>query len=352
MTKAAGPSEKPIAGPLRRARYVPRQLVSAAELNADQAYFRELARRHNRFLHGCGVVCGLEVLVQPGGLEVLVQPASQAPRVVVTPGHAISPRGDDIYLPAEREITLGEARRCFDNDQDRTCYVVLAYREAPVAPAPVLPDPCMPAVGQQFSRVLAGYALTLEEELPAGWGPPPDCGDLACELWRDAPPHGAPSPCAPCPPGDAGDQVVLAALRLAPQGGGVAVSYAPRRRVLSLQFLAETLRCLLPRLTGIAPDRAAQGTRVAVTLAGERLMEAREARFGSGIVAALVERADDQVVVQLDIAANARPGPRGFRLLTTRGVANGAACGLQFTVLPGGSGYGDHLSSGIGGELL
>ena len=47
------------AGQLLRPRYFPRQMVTAADLTADQEYFRDRLRRHNRLLHGCGVICGL-----------------------------------------------------------------------------------------------------------------------------------------------------------------------------------------------------------------------------------------------------------------------------------------------------
>src|SRR5215211_7302343 len=45
--------ERP-AQPLPQPRYFPRQVVTADDLTADQEYFRERLRRHNRMLHGCG----------------------------------------------------------------------------------------------------------------------------------------------------------------------------------------------------------------------------------------------------------------------------------------------------------
>ena len=46
---------------LERVRYFPRQLLPADDLSAEPDYLRERARRHNRYLHGWGVVCGCSV---------------------------------------------------------------------------------------------------------------------------------------------------------------------------------------------------------------------------------------------------------------------------------------------------
>ena len=43
-------------------RYYPRQLITPADLTLEQDYFRDRLRRHNRLLHGWGVVCGALVL--------------------------------------------------------------------------------------------------------------------------------------------------------------------------------------------------------------------------------------------------------------------------------------------------
>ena len=48
---------------LVRTRFFPGQLVGPADFTQDQRYFREKHRRHNRMLHGWGVVCGVETVV-------------------------------------------------------------------------------------------------------------------------------------------------------------------------------------------------------------------------------------------------------------------------------------------------
>jgi len=49
--------------------YFPRQLLTADDMTADQQYFLNKLRRHNRYLHGWGVVCGLEIFGGPDGGE-------------------------------------------------------------------------------------------------------------------------------------------------------------------------------------------------------------------------------------------------------------------------------------------
>src|SRR5947209_10205738 len=46
---------------LERVHFFPRQLLTADDMDAEQHYFRQKLRRHTRFLHGWGVVCGCEV---------------------------------------------------------------------------------------------------------------------------------------------------------------------------------------------------------------------------------------------------------------------------------------------------
>lgn len=73
-----------------RVRYFFGMLVGIDEFIQEQAYFRAKACRHNRLLHGWGVVSGLEV--SPVGLD--------GTQVSVTPGYAIDPGGNEISVDA------------------------------------------------------------------------------------------------------------------------------------------------------------------------------------------------------------------------------------------------------------
>ena len=50
---------------LERVRYFPRQLITADDMRAEQEFILNKMRRHNRFLHGWGVVCGCKVVPMP-----------------------------------------------------------------------------------------------------------------------------------------------------------------------------------------------------------------------------------------------------------------------------------------------
>ena len=47
---------------IERNRYFAGQLLDETDLTEEQLYFREKNRRHNRLLHGWGIVSGLGVL--------------------------------------------------------------------------------------------------------------------------------------------------------------------------------------------------------------------------------------------------------------------------------------------------
>src|SRR5438477_11652984 len=70
-----------------RPRFFAGQVLTEADLNRLEQYTVDKNRLHNRYLHGWGVVCGLDVVCDPcaGG-------------VVVRPGYALSPCGDDIIV--------------------------------------------------------------------------------------------------------------------------------------------------------------------------------------------------------------------------------------------------------------
>ncbi len=80
---------------LERPRFVPGQLLSDADLNDQLSYLLAKNRLHNRYLHGWGVVCGLEVA------------CSDCDGVVtVKPGYAIDPCGNDVIVCAEQDFNL------------------------------------------------------------------------------------------------------------------------------------------------------------------------------------------------------------------------------------------------------
>jgi hypothetical protein len=70
---------------LKRNRFFPGKLLTAEDLALEQEYFRERLKRHNRYLHGFGVVFGLEVSKSGG-------------EIVISPGLAIDCQGNEIVV--------------------------------------------------------------------------------------------------------------------------------------------------------------------------------------------------------------------------------------------------------------
>jgi len=110
---------------LRRPRYFPGRILDAATLTAEQNYFREKMRRHNRALIGSGVVSGLAVRVTDA-----TDPSG--PRVVVEPGYAIDANGEELSVPLPVFLALP--------GDGNPAYVTLRSWENPCPPVPSLPD--------------------------------------------------------------------------------------------------------------------------------------------------------------------------------------------------------------------
>ena len=162
------------AEPIERLRYFPRQLLTADDMRAEQEYFRERARRHNRYLHGWGVVCGCAV-------EMVA--ASKTPQVRVCPGYAVGPQGDEIYIDQCIDVDLktgASEQPCSvrwpcppigDVPAVRegwaTVYVAVRYAECFTRPVRVHPAGCgCDETGCEYSRVRDSYEVKVLWNLP------------------------------------------------------------------------------------------------------------------------------------------------------------------------------------------
>lgn len=164
-----------------RTRYYPRQLVSAADLTQDQLYFREKSRRHNRMLHGWGIVCGARVRVtkQPSGAVV---PGC----VDIEPAYILGPFGDEIMIDGLTTVDLtvqnidGDAANgcvppdpwCADvkasRPADRPVYLAIAYAEFACRPVQASATGCGCDDGAcEYSRLRDSYRIRVLDELPS-----------------------------------------------------------------------------------------------------------------------------------------------------------------------------------------
>jgi hypothetical protein len=127
---------------LVRNRYFAGQLLTAQDLQVEQDYVRARLRRHNRELHGVGVVRGLQISVRPDG-------GGAGEQVIVQPGVAIAPDGEDIEVCAEASASLPKI--------GSQLFVMLSHAERLTHPT-VAPD----GGPVQFTRVEESFALQVE----------------------------------------------------------------------------------------------------------------------------------------------------------------------------------------------
>lgn len=88
------------------------QLLTAEDLNREQDYFRNKLKRHNRMLHGFGVVSGLRVTYAGG-------------RILVDPGFALDCEGNEISVSEPRTMPTLPV-----SDDRRVAYVNIRYDES------------------------------------------------------------------------------------------------------------------------------------------------------------------------------------------------------------------------------
>lgn len=156
--------------PIERIRYFARQLLDEADFTQEQEYLRDKARRHNRMLHGWGVVSGL-----------CVESGEAKSELTVGPGYALDSYGNEIVV--DDEVTVDLCSEDGDGNAvspGRPLYLAIRYAECLTRPVPG-------GESLEYSRVREGFAVTVLTELPAS---PPSCEldthrcpDLSAQPW-------------------------------------------------------------------------------------------------------------------------------------------------------------------------
>ena len=155
---------------IERPRYFTGQLLGKDDLAEEQSYFREKARRHNRMLHGWGIVSGLGVRAGPADHELTVEP-----------GYALDGYGDEIVVSDTVIVDLfsedgdGNAvASCPQPDDDgrrrartrrspqRPLYLGIRYAECASRPVPV-------GESVEYSRTRESFTIKLLTKLPASY---------------------------------------------------------------------------------------------------------------------------------------------------------------------------------------
>jgi len=102
---------------LKRNRFFSGRLLTAEDLELEQEYFREKLKRHNRYLHGFGIVFGLEV-------------SKGRSAVVVSPGLAIDCQGNEIAVTEPLEESFPT------QDLGSTLFLSIRFVERETDPVP------------------------------------------------------------------------------------------------------------------------------------------------------------------------------------------------------------------------
>ena len=126
---------------LKRNRFFTGQLLTAEDLELEQQYFREKLKRHNRSLHGFGVVGGLELSITEG-------------KIHLSPGLALDCQGNEIAVGVTLELALPD-----DSDGKGTSLLGISYLEKVSEPVPVpgSPEP-------QNSRIAESFEVIFQNE--------------------------------------------------------------------------------------------------------------------------------------------------------------------------------------------
>ena len=221
---------------LERVRFFPRQLVAPTDLTQDQEYFRSKARRHNRLLHGWGVVAG-------AGLDK----STDKTELVIALGYILGPYGDEIVVdspvnvPVCTEDVTGVAATCLggmdpwcgdvrvDRNPDQPLYLAVKYVECQVRPVRAYQGACGCTESDcEYSRIRDGFAAKLLTSLPSSYDPMPDPTRDNTDCPDDAKDCGRPLVACPTDP-----WVILADVKLNADCTVKTIDCLPHRRFIT-----------------------------------------------------------------------------------------------------------------------
>lgn len=343
------------AGVIERPCYYPGQLLTPAEMTLEQQYFRDKLRRHNRLLHGWGVVCGAAVCRVPEeqaerDARRVTSPTGSAPpspneptpakpkpwKVRVTPGYILGPYGDEILIDREQIVDLrtcgqtgvtGEHGEppdpwCVDVYVQREpgpLYVAVRYEEVKSRPVRVQPAGCGCDETQcEYSRCRDGYEICVLTDCPTSHDNPPDLDGLF---------RGPLPDCPECPPDP---WVVLARVEIDADGTITALDNCSCRRLV-VSFGHLWWRCMgdacAIQSVDVEGGRTVEAGRdFEMNVKAYDLPKQVKVDLGEKVTvnSAVVSEAGRRLEVKAKVEADAEPGPRTLEIsdaVTNRMIA-------------------------------
>ena len=307
-------------GILERPRYFARQLVTPTELNLEATYFLDRLRRHNRMLHGWGVVCGAQVCAV--GDATSTEPW----KVRITPGYLIDGFGNEVFIAAERVVDLrsvgvtvtcgdcgGEAADPWCQDVWTNCdagtrWLAVCHKQCQVRPVRVQPAGCGCDDSHcEYSRWQDGYEVRFLDHCPDSGDPP---------TWEQflATMAGPIRECPPCPEDPC---VVLAQIDVDGDGTVTAIDNCSCRRMM-VSFASLWWRCAGTKTTVDDVSVSTKGPHVPdmkgirVVVKGSDLRPDATVSLGAGVEVRIAQVSPDGETMRLDadIDVDAEPGPR------------------------------------------
>lgn len=303
-------------GALELPRYFPRQLITPTELTLEQDYFRNKLRRHNRLLHGWGVVCGAQVcLVRKS------DGTAEAWKVEIQSGYILGPYGDEILIDCDRVVDLrtnsvsaatgdhpGElsdpwCSEVFVERRGGPLYIAVRYKQMQTRPVRVQPAGCGCDDSQcENSRLRDGYEIGLLPRCP----PLGDASVTFDDLLK-----GTLSDCPDCP---ADGWVGLARVDFDAKGSITAIDNCVcRRMVVSFSRMWWQCKTGTVTITKVQPDFLTQGDQKAtIQMTGSGLQQDTRVDFGSGVevLDSKFDQSKEVLTVVVNVSDTAQVGPR------------------------------------------
>jgi hypothetical protein len=322
-----------------RPRYYARQLITDEIMRLEQRYFIDRMRRHNRMMHGWGVVCGANVCPNP--VSRTTDSGYRPWEVLVQPGYILGPYGDEIIIDCERIVDLRTSGVsgvtgdpcvelvdpwCSDvfmpRDPTAPLFIAVKYKECQTRPVRVQPVGCGCDDTQcENSRLRDGYEIAI---LP--YCPEPHVANPV-EVKLPVPDQDLrirfEGPLAVCPQCPAEPWVALARVTVDEDGAITEIDNCECRRIV-VSPANLSIRCVpaVPKVTEIDPKEAKAGEKnIPMTLIGENFKPGLRLYMGSGITFDLTNakpNADgkkyENIIANID--ANADPGTRNLTVIT------------------------------------